>query len=99
MLFRKKPRKKIFLTNIHYDCFDLLNYWLDAVTFQAFVNQTLAAYDTDVSQASVADSRGEALRAGKIVLGIARGHLGNLNVASAEIDAGSTMCFHSAIVM
>ena len=99
MFFRKKPRKKIFLTNIHYDCFDLLNYWLDAVAFHALVNQPLAAYDTDVSQATVADSRGEALRAGKIVLGIARGHVGNLNVASAEIDAGSTMCFHSAIVM
>lgn len=99
MFFRKKPRKKIFLTNIHYDCFDLLNYWLDAVAFHAFVIQPLAAYDTDVSQASVADGRGETLRASKVVLGVARGHVGNLNVASAEIDAGSTMCFHSAIVM
>lgn len=61
MLFRKKPRKKIFLTNIHYDCFDLLNYWLDAVAFHALVNQPIAAYDTDVSQASVADGRGETL--------------------------------------
>ncbi len=71
MFFRKKPRKKIFLTNIHYDCFDLLNYWLDAVTLHALVNQTLAAYDTDVSQASVADSRGETLGSGKILLGVA----------------------------
>ena len=72
MLFRKKPRKKIFLTNIHYDCFDLLNYWLDAVALPALVIQPLAAYDTDVSQASVADSRSKTLLAGKIVLGVAR---------------------------
>ena len=65
MFFRKKPRKKIFLTNIHYHCFDLLNYWLDAVTFHAFVIQPLADYDTDVLQAAVADSRGKALSAGK----------------------------------
>lgn len=32
----------------------------------------LAAYDTDVSQASVADSRGEALGSGKVVHGVAR---------------------------
>lgn len=56
MLFRKRPRKKIFLTNIHYDCFDLLNYWLDAVALPALVIQPLAAYNTDVSQAAVANS-------------------------------------------
>lgn len=71
MLFRKKPRKKIFLTNIHYDCFDLLNYWLDAVALPALVIQPLAAYDTDVSQATVADGRGETLGSGKVVLGVA----------------------------
>ena len=65
MLFRKKPRKKIFLTNIHYDCFDLLNYWLDAVALHALVNQTLAAYDTDVGQAAVANGQGETLGSGK----------------------------------
>lgn len=101
MLFRKKPRKKIFLTNIHYDCFDLLNYWLDAVAFPEFVSQHVAAHNglANVGQAAVADGRGNTLRADKVVLGVARGHVGNLNVASAEIDSESTMCFHSAIVM
>lgn len=101
MLFRKKPRKKIFLTNIHYDCFDLLNYWLDAVAFPALVSQHVAVNNrlANVGQAAVAYGRSETLRAGKVVLGVARGHVGNLNVASAEIDAESTMCFHSAIVM
>ncbi len=101
MLFRKKPRKKIFLTNIHYDCFDLLNYWLDAVAFHALVSQHVAINNrlANVGQAAIAYGRGETLGSGKVVLGIARGHVGNLNVTSAEIDAGSTMCFHSAIVM
>ncbi len=57
MLFRKKPRKKIFLTNIHYDCFDLLNYWLDAVALPALVSQHVAAHNrvANVLQAAVAD--------------------------------------------
>lgn len=75
MFFRKKPRKKIFLTNIHYDCFDLLNHWLDAVTFHALVIQPLAAYNTDVSQATATDSRGEALGSGKVVLGVAKNRI------------------------
>ena len=58
MLFRKKPRKKIFLTNIHYDCFDLLNYWLDAVALHALVSQHVAVNNrvANVGQAAVADS-------------------------------------------
>ena len=69
MFFRKKPRKKIFLTNIHYDCFDLLNYWLDAVALPALVSQHVAVNNwvANVGQATVADSRGETLRAGKVV--------------------------------
>ena len=58
MFFRKKPRKKIFLTNIHYDCFDLLNYWLDAVALPEFVSQHVAVNNwvANVGQAAVANS-------------------------------------------
>ena len=77
MLFRKKPRKKIFLTNIHYDCFDLLNHWLDAVTFHALVRQHVAVNNrlANVGQATIADSRGEALGSGKVVLGVAKNRI------------------------
>lgn len=60
MLFRKRPRKKIFLTNIHYDCFDLLNYWLDAVALPALVSQHVAVNNrvANILQAAIADGRG-----------------------------------------
>ena len=69
MLFRKKPRKKIFLTNIHYDCFDLLNYWLDAVALPEFVGQHVAVNNrvANFGQAAVANGRGKTLRAGEVV--------------------------------
>ena len=77
MLFRKKPRKKIFLTNIHYDCFDLLNYWLDAVAFPEFVGQHVAINNrlANVGQSTVADSQGETLGSGKVVLGVAKNRI------------------------
>ena len=63
MFFRKKPRKKIFLTNIHYDCFDLLNHRLDALALPALVRQHVAAHNglANVGQAAVADDRGKTL--------------------------------------
>ena len=53
----------------------------------------------NVGQAAVADGWGETLRAGKVVLGVARGRAGNLNVENTMVDTWPTTGSHIDIVM
>ena len=71
------------------------------VTLPALVSQHVAINNrvANVSQAAVANGRGETLGSGKVVLGVACGRAGNLNVENTVVDTWPTTGSHIDIVM